>query len=319
VNNAVQPEGAAIREQFRSLSEALPRFQPGAMPADARAYLQYYGLDVGCDFPAVEHSFGYCVSGEHRLAVHCWRLPQAPGTIYLVHGYFDHVGLYRHLVWHALERGFSVVAFDLPGHGLSTGPRAEISDFSEYRQAIADVLACTDFLAGRRHVIAQSTGGAAMMDFLQQEAPAFEGVVLLAPLVRPAGWAVVKLLHVLLHNVLDEVPRRFAENSQDPEFLAFLRQDPLQHDNVPVCWVGALRRWMKDFLVRPPSNRPLLVMQGDDDGTVDWRYNLRQIRRLFPRAEIGMLPGGKHHLVNESEALRAELLHRVDAYLERAD
>ena len=285
------------------------------VPGLAGDYLDYYGLDFSSEYPTVRHSMGRWPSGRHGLAVHCWETPGAPGTVYLVHGYFDHVGLFAHLVRFVLAKGFNFVAFDLPGHGLSTGPRAEIRDFSEYRQAIADVLECTRFLPGPRHVIAQSTGGAATMDFLQLEAPVFDRVVLLAPLVRPHGWGRIRLAYGLLHRFVDEVPRRFADNSQDPDFLAFIREDPLQHDAIPVCWIGALRRWLKSFLRRPPCPQPLLVLQGDDDATVDWRYNTRQVRRHFPEARVELLPGGRHHLVNEHRELRELLLGHLDDYL----
>ena len=31
------------------------------------------------------------------------------------------------------------------------------------------------------------------------------------------------------------------------------------------------------------------------------------IREKFPRAEVRMIPGARHHLVNEAEALRGEV------------
>jgi alpha-beta hydrolase superfamily lysophospholipase len=79
--------------------------------------------------------------------------------------------------------------------------------------------------------------------------------------------------------------------------------------------VGALQRWLKEFLKRPGRSLPLLVLQGDTDGTVDWQYNLRQIRRMFPNVEVHIIVGGGHHLVNESASIRSDYLALVDAYL----
>lgn len=304
-----------LRGAFSVLAEALPAFSPGICPADASEYLAYYGLDMRPEFPLIRHGLGTVGSGGHRLAVHCWEQAGAAETLMLVHGYFDHVGLYGHLVRFGLARGANVVAFDLPGHGLSSGPQAEISDFAEYRQAIVDVLDSVAFLPGGRDVIAQSTGGAAVMDYLQCETNGFDRIVLLAPLVRPNQWWRIKLAHLLLHRFVANVPRGFADSSQDPEFLDFVRQDPLQSPVVPVCWVGALRRWLTAYLARPPCPVPLLVLQGDDDGTVDWKYNLGQIRQQFPAVVIETLPTGRHHLVNEDERVRMRMLEVIERYL----
>jgi lysophospholipase len=240
-----------LQGAFSALAEALPAFSPGVCPAEASEYLAYYGLDMTAEFPVVRHGLGTVRSGDHRLAVQCWEQAGAAETLMLVHGYFDHVGLYGHLVRFGLARGANVVAFDLPGHGLSSGPQAEIRDFAEYRQAIVNVLSCVAFLPGTRDVIAQSTGGAAVMDYLQCETNDFDRIVLLAPLVRPAHWWRIKLGYLLLHRFVASVPRGFADSSQDPEFLDFVRQDPLQSPIVPVCWVGALRRWLAAYLAAP--------------------------------------------------------------------
>ena len=73
---------------------------------------------------------------------------------------------------------------------------------------------------------------------------------------------------------------------------------------------------MRSFLARPACNRELLIIQGDADKTVDWRYNLRQLARLFPAAEVFHLAGGRHHLANESADLRAEYLARINRFLD---
>jgi alpha-beta hydrolase superfamily lysophospholipase len=245
-----------------------------------------------------------------------WTRPGATCTLLLVHGYFDHVGLYRHLIGHGLERGCDVVAFDLPGHGLSTGAEAETEDFDEYRCALRDVLLAVEPLPGPRYAIGQSTGGAVIMEYLYRDPPVpLDRIVLLAPLVRPCNWLQVRTAHALLHRFVDRIPRRFADNSQDAEFLAFVRTDPLQSRTISVKWIGALRRWLEDFRLRKPRTEAMLVVQGDADETVDWRYNIPRIRQLFPRARFHFVPGGRHHLANESADIRSDIYKVIDPYL----
>jgi lysophospholipase len=301
-----------------AVAAALPSLclEPRVFSSDEQAYLKFYGLDLAGEFAGVSHALGKIASDEEQLAVHVWQRAGAESTLLLVHGYFDHVGLFRHLVRFGLERGSNVVAFDLPGHGLSSGEVATIASFDHYRHAIADVLEAVESVPGERQVIAQSTGAAAMMDYLTTEPwPQLDKVVLLAPLVRPRNWLRVRAGYWLLHRFRDRLPRKFVENSSDRQFLRFVRADPLQPQTLSVVWVGALQRWVKEFLQRPGRSLPLLVIQGDVDGTVDWKYNLRQIRRLFPNAEIHTIAGAGHHLVNESASIRSNYLALVDAYL----
>ena len=57
-------------------------------------------------------------------------------SLLILHGYYDHVGLYRHVVEWGLRMGFAVLACDLPGHGLSSGARASINEFVEYQAVL---------------------------------------------------------------------------------------------------------------------------------------------------------------------------------------
>jgi alpha-beta hydrolase superfamily lysophospholipase len=265
----------------------------------------------------VEYCLGKICSGDYQLALQVWRHPEPRGNLLLVHGYFDHTGLLVHLIHFGLSQGFNVVCFDLPGHGLSSGERAVIDDFADYSRAIKDVLCATGDLPGSWQVMAQSAGAAAVMDYLQTiDDRRFRKVVLLAPLVRPRGWRQIRLGHMLLYRWHDTIKRTFTVNPNNPEFSAFLQKDPLQARIISVRWIGALQSWLEEFLQRDTSSCPLLVIQGDDDETVDWKYNLRQIQRLFPRWKLVQVAGGRHHLANESPANRKLYLHRVSEYLE---
>ena len=97
--------------------------------------------------------------------------------------------------------------------------------------------------------------------------------------MRPVSWLRVRVAHMLLQHFVDTVPREFVENSSDREFLAFVQRDPLQSKRVSVRWVGALRRWLKGLPETDLGVGPALVIQGDEDNTVAWRYNLKVISK----------------------------------------
>jgi lysophospholipase len=163
--------------------------------------------------------------------------------------------------------------------------------------------------------MAQSTGCAALVDFARKQAWPFSAAVLLAPLVRPVGWLRVRVAHMLLQRFVDSVPRGFAQNSSDLEFLQFVQRDPLQSRRVSMRWVGALRRWLAVMPERDLGVGQALIIQGDADKTVAWRYNLKIIQKLFPGSPVEYLPAAGHQLANESTAIRERYLAVVESWL----
>lgn len=143
-----------LRQHLRPLAAA---------EADAAvlAYQAYYDLDLRSRHPRLQARLGSMAVDGRRLAVQAWLLPEARGSLLLMHGYYDHMGLYRHVVDWALGMGFSVLACDLPGHGLSEGERASIRDFAEYQAVFKGLLgqAAELDLAAPWHLCGQSTGG----------------------------------------------------------------------------------------------------------------------------------------------------------------
>ena len=143
---------------------------PTASPAisDAeRDYFRHYNINFEERYPHVSHHFGHFASDRFDTVAHFFNNEYAIETCFIVHGYYDHAGLYGHLIKYCLERNFSVVIFDLPGHGLSTGEPASISSFADYQTVLNEVVSVFSAVAPRPwHAIGQSTGAAILMDFL---------------------------------------------------------------------------------------------------------------------------------------------------------
>ncbi len=304
--------------QLQSLRQQLPVFGEGAKPSqELQAFCRDYGIDFATRLPHVEHLAGRVHSRDYTLAVHYWSQPGATANLLLLHGYFDHTGLFGKLIEWGLSRHCNVLIFDLPGHGLSSGEPAVIDDFGDYSRAIDDVLGAVNLPSLPLWVMAQSTGGAALIDYAGKYDWPFAAVVLLAPLVRPARWVRVQLAQAVTQHFVVSIPRGFSSNSSDLEFLAFLQCDPLQCRRIPLRWVAALRRWLRNLQQRDLGVGPALIIQGDADATVDWRYNIGVIQKLFPGSPVEYLHGAGHQLANESAAFRHDYLVRVERWLEQ--
>lgn len=293
-----------LRRQLSPLRDAAP------LGADARHYQGYYGLDLP-DRLGIERRLGRIDVHDYEVAVQLWCPEQPVATLVVLHGYYDHMGLYRHVVDWGLQMGFAVLACDLPGHGLSSGPRASIDEFAEYQAVLQQLLneAAALCLPQPIHLLGQSTGAAIVLDYLlaHPEPAGLGRGVLLAPLVRPHAWGWSRISYELVRRFVKKIPRRFSENSGDPAFLEFIRsRDPLQPNILPTAWVGALSRWIPRIEAAPRSAHSPLIVQGELDLTVDWRHNLSVLERKFAAPEVLYLPGARHHLVNEQEAIRQQ-------------
>lgn len=284
---------------------------------DLGAYCRFYGLDLWIEHPDVLYTVGFLRSGSHHIATQHYRRPQSQGTIFVLHGYFDHAGLFSQLIDHCLHAGFDVVIYDQPGHGLSSGAPAAITDFSEYQHVLADIMdAVATHAPGPWLAVGQSTGGGVLVDYLLQAIPSgtcrLAHVVLLAPLIRPTGWIGIKMLHSIARPFVKSWGRMFSENSGNKRFLYFLReQDPLQARAVHGDWISALRRWVPRMEAAAPVVFPVTVVQGEKDMTVDWRHNLRIIHNKFSPVSEHLLPGARHHLVNDAPTLQAIVFNTI--------
>jgi len=294
-----------LRASLRPLVAAQP------LSMEAQAYQRFYGLDCAQRAEPVRRALGRFQSAGYELVSQVWWPERPVATLFLFHGFYDHMGLYRHVVEWALDQHFAVIACDLPGHGLSSGDRASIHDFAEYQAVLQGLFteAKSLDLPQPWHLCGQSTGGAIVIDHLLnqgQDSPAQGQVVLLSPLVRPRAWGWSKLSYYALKPFVKGIARRFSENSNDPGFLPFLQADPLQPLRLPTAWVGALAKWIKRIEVAPRSARRPLIVQGQADMTVDWEHNLAVLHGKFDQPQVLMLPEARHHLANETPALRQQ-------------
>jgi lysophospholipase len=302
-------------QQFEQLLDEIPAVDANSsMPIPTvKHYLDFYQLDLINEGLAVNHHIQQSQIENFRIVEQVWEPLNPIGkTLIICHGYFDHTGLYGKVIRWALLNHFRCHCFDLPGHGLSSGEPAAIDSFDQYSKVLSHIIQRESY--PHFSLLGQSTGCAVILNalldkqFSHSTLNAIDKVFLLAPLVRSKGWQRLRYLYFTLRLVLPSLKRGFSESSHNTAFNDFLKNDdPLQSRRIPLCWLGAMEEWTEKIkqpsLQTPSSSQSFstLIIQGDDDQTVDWEYNLEQIKRCLPDSKIEPVPGGKHQLVNESE------------------
>ena len=309
------------REDALELRNSAPPLDCALAAPDSallRKYLEHYNLRFSLDEGAVQHCLGQFSGGGERLVAQYFAPPAPRGTAFLLHGYLDHAGIFANLIEFCLAHGYAAFICDLPGHGLSSGEMGGVDNFARYCDALSQAfaLARAQQLPRPWFAIGQSTGGAILMDSILHhhlmETHAPEGFALLAPLLRTLHHRYSRLLFLLGGRFLQGMPRQFSSSSHDQEFLDFLRGgDRLQSNRIPRSWIAAMFDYVKRFDSAAASPAPLTIIQGTADDTVDWKFNLPAIRAKFPAANEVLVPGARHHLVNETREFRKPVFNAI--------
>lgn len=318
---------APSKQQLDDLAKQLPHLQ-FCIEADsswplcepAQCYLNYYEINFARELTGVVHGFGRVNAGSYRIATHYW-IPENPiGTLLIVHGYYDHVGVYDHAIRFALKRQLAVIAFDLPGHGLSSGEPAVIDSFNQYGDVLDEVLRQSEQLLPQPlSALGQSTGAAVILNFLWRypdQQVLFTKIALCSPLIVARAWrSVGRYVYPMLKYFLQYIARGPAQSSHDTAFNIFLmEQDPLQAKFLSLRWVGAMKKWDQAFCRFAPLSKSVLLVQGTADMTVDAEYNIPLIQKKLPNAHLVHIADAGHQLVNESELYRNQVFAALDHY-----
>ncbi|NQU64478.1 MAG: alpha/beta hydrolase [SAR324 cluster bacterium] len=102
----------------------------------------------------------------------------------LVHGFSEHKRRYYDVAEKLCQKGVAVHLMDLPGHGLSDGPRGHIDDFQDYLDNVHLFFhAYPHFLKTKpTFLLGHSLGGLIASQYCLQRNPQIKGLILCSPL-----------------------------------------------------------------------------------------------------------------------------------------
>jgi alpha-beta hydrolase superfamily lysophospholipase len=294
--------------------------------AHLKNYLDFYNIDFinGCDADkniASTHKIWQSQIFGYRIIEQCWQAKSPNGkTLFIVHGYFEHIGLYKNIIFWSLKHGYKVHLFDLPGHGLSSGKAADIDSFTTYSNILTSIIRREN--APTYSLIGQSTGGAIIINALlsnvnteQKIIP--ENIILLSPLVRSLHWQQLRWFVYLMHRFTTSIKRYFPMSSHNKNFNEFLEHnDPLQARRIPLSWLGAMNDWNKQIKTHAQNTeQPCWLIQGTGDKTVDYKYNIVAIKRCLPQIQVELITGAAHNLINESDEYWQQVVAKLSTVL----
>ena len=93
----------------QALRRVLPDLERRSVdPQLAKGWRQFYRIDLTQANTDLECRLGQVQVGEYRVAMQVCRPIAARATLLVLHGYYDHMGLYGHVYEWALAQGFEI-------------------------------------------------------------------------------------------------------------------------------------------------------------------------------------------------------------------
>jgi alpha-beta hydrolase superfamily lysophospholipase len=240
-------------------------------------------------YPSVKHTSDQFMGAGERLHLQAWlpAVPDADGVavaadadaaIALVHGYGDHGGRHTWFGEDMAARGYAVYAYDLRGHGQSSGTRGQVRRFGDY---LDDTAVFLDEVRRRQPgkpvvLLGHSLGGLIGTRFVQERPCDVRALVLSSPFFaltvqpEPAKLLGAKALSVVWpgRDVGNTV--RAEDLSHDAAVVEAYVTDPLVHHVATARWAAeALRAQDAAMAAAPGVTLPLLVLYGKDDEVAD--------------------------------------------------
>ena len=111
------------KERIREALGPLKVGEPVPASLAVTRYREFYGIDFESRFANVSDSLGIVKCVGYDIVTHVFQQRHAKGTVFVFHGLYDHVGIFDKPIAYFIEHGYSVVAYDLPGHGVSSGQK----------------------------------------------------------------------------------------------------------------------------------------------------------------------------------------------------
>lgn len=235
------------------------------------------------ELAALEEASPFTVSmPTGRLIGWRWGNPEDP-VVVLAHGWGGRAAQLRSYVAPLVARGYSVVGFDAPGHGMTGGRESSVVHMAAALEAVLRDVGPAEAIIGH------SVGGA-VTGYVLSRGAAVKKAVLLAP---PAS--------------LTDYSHRFAKLLKLPEGIRALMQAQIER-RFGIRW--------SDFEVEataPKLTQPVLIVHDVDDRDNPFRDGERYAQH-WPGARLVASHGLGHH-----GALRdSAVIHEVAAFIGNA-
>jgi len=244
------------------------------------------------------------------------------GSLFLCHGFGEHLGWYDGLAQQVADMGLLVFGHDHQGHGRSEGKRAFVETVDDYVQDV--LLHCGEVKAEYpglpMFIYGHSMGGMITVSTVIRNSSFFQGMILEGPLIIPDPSEVTPskiLLGKFMSTLLPEMQMgriRVEQVTSDAEVQAKLTSDKLR-------WTGGVKLGLGMAFLRCLENihknmssvsLPFLLLHGENDSLCQaaGSHLLAKMAKSKDK-KLKIYPGASHHLILEEKKIREEVMNDI--------
>lgn len=295
---------------------------------------------------AAAHAVWAQASDGVRLRIAIWpevTASEPRGTILLLPGRTEFVEKYGLAAADLAARGFATVAIDLRCQGASdrlldnplTGHVVRFDDYQMDVAALLDV-ARAEGMPEPYYLLAHSMGGPiafrAMVDGLPVKAAALTAPmwgIKMAPHLRPIAWGLCWAAQTFgFSHIFTPGTRKaayvgiepFEGNSltSDPDMYAYMKAQLAAQPQFGLAgpslqWLYASLKELRRQAREPAPPIPTLTFLGTDEDVVQHPPIHRRMAN-WPMGRLDIIKGGRHEVLMETPAIRAEVFDKIAAH-----
>lgn len=247
-----------------------------------------------------------------ELFYQLWRPEASRGTIVVTHGIAEHSECYHRFAQVMAQDNWTIVGWDLRGHGRSEGKRGYVADFAEYSDDLDQLIRFVKAQIHKREnpfvLFGHSMGGLITIKTLLNHAPGhLAAVALSSPAVglslpvpaikeKAATFLAEWLPKLTLHNEI-----QYEQLHRDAELIKEYRNDPLRHDKVsPSLFLGMQAAFKEAFDHAAELHYPLILQLAGKEKIVSTPASEKFFDAYgSKKKEIHIYPDSYHEIFND--------------------
>lgn len=255
--------------------------------------------------------------------------PSKPkAVVALIHGIGEHSARYKHLAEFLIEHDYAFAAFDLRGHGKTTGKRGHTPTYNTMLDDIDQFLGKVRAFYPNSPVFlyGHSMGGNIVLNYFVNRQPVdLQGIVTTGAFVKLAfePSAFMVSMGRLMRNILPGFSQKnqlvVDHISRSPEVVAAYQKDDLVHNKVTATLgIGMIETAKMLYSYKGNTKIPMLIMHGGADKLTSPKGSKQFAKNVKGDVTFKEWDGLFHEIHNEPEKdeVFGYLLTWLDAHLD---